>query len=99
MKLTTFALTSDLWPALEVLFGQWGASNGSSCIIGVSAGAYRGKRSQKKRTLPDIVIVMSASGALTLDVGALVARAALLDRGAQEASESGPKIAQSTQFS
>jgi len=31
-KLTVQALTPDLWPALEDLFGKWGASNGRSCM-------------------------------------------------------------------
>jgi hypothetical protein len=32
MKLAILPLTPDLWPALEDLFGKWGASNGCWCM-------------------------------------------------------------------
>jgi hypothetical protein len=32
----------NLWPALEDLFGKWGASNGCWCMHWRIGGAYRG---------------------------------------------------------
>src|SRR5262245_9232554 len=55
MKLTILPLTPDLWPALEDLFGKWGASNGCWCMYWRIGGAYRGKRSESKKALREIV--------------------------------------------
>src|SRR5215470_5476905 len=54
-KLTVQALTPDLWPALEDLFGNWGASNGCWCMYWRLGGAYRGRREENKRALRNIV--------------------------------------------
>jgi len=54
-KLTVQALTPDLWPALEDLFGKWGASNGCWCMYWRLGGAYRGRREENKRALRNIV--------------------------------------------
>ena len=55
MKLTIRPVTPDLWPALEDLFGKWGASNGCWCMYWRLGGAYRGRREQNKETLRKIV--------------------------------------------
>jgi hypothetical protein len=51
MKLTIRPVTPDLWPALELLFGDWGASNGCWCMYWRRGGAYRGRREQNKESL------------------------------------------------
>jgi hypothetical protein len=55
VKLTILPLTPDLWPALEDLFGKWGASNGCWCMYWRIGGAYRGQGSENKKTLRKIV--------------------------------------------
>jgi GNAT superfamily N-acetyltransferase len=55
MKLTIRPVTPDLWPALENLFGKWGASNGCWCMYWRLGGAYRGRREENKETLRKIV--------------------------------------------
>ena len=55
MKLTIRPVTPDLWPALEHLFGKWGASNGCWCMYWRLGGAYRGRREQNKESLQKIV--------------------------------------------
>jgi hypothetical protein len=55
MKLTIRPVTPDLWPALEHLFGNWGASNGCWCMYWRLGGAYRGRREQNKESLQRIV--------------------------------------------
>jgi len=55
IRLTVFPLTPELWPALEDLFGEWGASNGCWCMYWRIGGAYRGKRGENKETLRRIV--------------------------------------------
>src|SRR5262249_31788533 len=54
-KLTVQALTPDLWPALEDLFGKWGAGNGCWCMYWRLGGAYRGRREENKQALRNIV--------------------------------------------
>jgi GNAT superfamily N-acetyltransferase len=54
-KLTILPLTLDLWPALEDLFGKWGASNGCWCMYWRIGGAYRGRRGENKAMLRKIV--------------------------------------------
>jgi len=48
MKLTIRPVTPDLWPALENLFGKWGASNGCWCMYWRLGGAYRGQARGKQ---------------------------------------------------
>jgi hypothetical protein len=67
MKLTILPLTPDLWPALEALFGKWGASNGCWCMYWRIGGAYRGKRSENKEALREIVKRGSPPGLLAFD--------------------------------
>jgi GNAT superfamily N-acetyltransferase len=55
MKLRVLPLTPDLWPALEDLFGKWGASNGCWCMYWRIGGAYRGRREENKKALRKIV--------------------------------------------
>jgi GNAT superfamily N-acetyltransferase len=55
MTLTIRPVTPDLWPALEHLFGNWGASNGCWCMYWRLGGAYRGRREQNKAALQRIV--------------------------------------------
>jgi GNAT superfamily N-acetyltransferase len=49
IKLTIRPLTPDLWPALEDLFGKWGASNGCWCMYWRIGGAYRDRPSEKNK--------------------------------------------------
>ena len=67
IKLTILPLTPDLWPALEDLFGKWGASNGCWCMYWRIGGAYRGKRSENKEALREIVKRGSPPGLLAFD--------------------------------
>ena len=66
-KLTVQALTADLWPALEDLFGKWGASNGCWCMYWRLGGAYRGRREENKRALRNIVRGGFPPGLLAFD--------------------------------
>ena len=66
-KLTVQALTADLWPALEDLFGKWGASNGCWCMYWRLGGAYRGRREENKRALRNIVRGGLPPGLLAFD--------------------------------
>src|SRR5262245_31225883 len=54
-KFTILPLTPNLWPALEDLFGKWGASNGCWCMYWRVGGAYRGRCGENKETLRRIV--------------------------------------------
>ena len=54
-KLTILPLTPHLWPALEDLFGKWGASNGCWCMYWRIGGAYRGRRHENRAALRKIV--------------------------------------------
>ena len=67
IKLTILPLTPDLWPAFEDLFGKWGASNGCWCMYWRIGGAYRGKRSENKEALREIVRRGSPPGLLAFD--------------------------------
>jgi GNAT superfamily N-acetyltransferase len=66
-KFTILPLTPDLWPALEDLFGKWGASNGCWCMYWRTGGAYRGKREENKATLRNIVKRGPPPGLLAFD--------------------------------
>src|SRR4029077_17720271 len=69
-QLRVQALTPYLWPALEDLFGKWGASNGCWCMYWRLGGAYRGRREENKRALRNIVSSGHPPGLLAFD-GAL----------------------------
>jgi GNAT superfamily N-acetyltransferase len=60
-------LTPDLWPALEDLFGKWGASNGCWCMYWRLGGAYRGQCEENKRALRNIVRRGHPPGLLAFD--------------------------------
>src|SRR5262245_38769621 len=49
MHLTIRALTPDLWPALEDLFGKSGASNGCWCMYWRIGSAYHKRPREKNR--------------------------------------------------
>ena len=49
MKLAIQPLTSELWPALEDLFGKPGASNGCWCMYWRLGGAYRGRGHERNK--------------------------------------------------
>ena len=55
IKLTIVPLTPNLWPALEDLFGRWGASNGCWCMYWRLGGAYRGRCGVKRGSPPGLV--------------------------------------------
>lgn len=56
MKLEIVALTADLWPALEDLFGERGACNGCWCMYWRTGSAYRNQTSEtNKRAFREIV--------------------------------------------
>ena len=67
MKLTIRPVTPDLWPALENLFGKWGAINGCWCMYWRLGGAYRGRREENKATLRKIVRRGPSPGLLAFD--------------------------------
>jgi GNAT superfamily N-acetyltransferase len=67
MKLRILPLTPDLWPALEDLFGKWGASNGCWCMYWRIGGAYRGRREENKEALRKIVKCGCPTGLLAFD--------------------------------
>ncbi len=55
VDLTTKPLTTDLWPALEDLFGRPGASNGCWCMYWRLGPAYHGRpREQNKAALKEL---------------------------------------------
>jgi GNAT superfamily N-acetyltransferase len=66
-KLAIEALTPDRWPALEDLFGHWGASNGCWCMYWRLGGTYRGRREENKRALRRIVRSGLPPGLLAFD--------------------------------
>jgi hypothetical protein len=66
-KLRVHALTPDLWPAFEDLFGKWGASNGCWCMYWRLGGDYRGRLEENKRALRRIVKSGSPPGLLAFD--------------------------------
>ena len=49
-RLQVRPLTPDLWPALEDLFGAYGASNGCWCMYWRIGGAYRDRPKEENRT-------------------------------------------------
>jgi GNAT superfamily N-acetyltransferase len=56
MKLAIRPLTPELWPALEDLFGENGASNGCWCMYGRIGNAYRKRpRAQNKADFRAVV--------------------------------------------
>jgi len=67
IKFTILPLTPDLWPALEDLFGERGASNGCWCMYWRIGGAYRGRCSENKETLRKIVKRGSPPGLIAFD--------------------------------
>jgi GNAT superfamily N-acetyltransferase len=60
--------TSDLWPALEALFGRSGASNGCWCMYWILGPEYhRRPRARNRQQLRDTVAVGPSPGLLALD--------------------------------
>jgi hypothetical protein len=53
IKFRIVPLTPNLWPALEDLFGKWGASNGCWCMYWRIGGAYRGRCGENREKLLD----------------------------------------------
>src|SRR5262249_19095901 len=49
MQLRIRPLTPDLWPALEDLFGKWGASNGCWCMYWRIGSEYHKREHEKNR--------------------------------------------------
>jgi hypothetical protein len=49
MKLTISALTPELWPDVEDLFGPGGASNGCWCMYWRIGAAYRNRTREKNK--------------------------------------------------
>jgi len=67
MKLRIRPVTPELWPALEDLFGPWGASNGCWCMFWRIGGAYRGHRDENRAALQEIVERGPPPGLLAFD--------------------------------
>jgi GNAT superfamily N-acetyltransferase len=68
MKLSVRALTPDLWPAFEDLFGPQGACNGCWCMYWRIGSAYRSRpREQNKAELQKIVNAGPPPGLLAFD--------------------------------
>ncbi len=68
MKLTIRALTPDLWPAFEDLFGKHGASNGCWCMYWRIGSAYRKRpREENKKAFRKIVKRGPPPGLLAFD--------------------------------
>lgn len=68
MELTVRSLTSDLWPALEDLFGAHGASNGCWCMYWRIGADYRKRdREENKAAFRDIVKRGPPPGLLAFD--------------------------------
>jgi hypothetical protein len=67
IKFRIVPLTPNLWPALEDLFGKWGASNGCWCMYWRIGGAYRGRCGENRETLRKIVKRGSSPGLLAFD--------------------------------
>ena len=67
-RLTIRALTPDLWPALEDLFGNAGASNGCWCMYWRIGSAYhRRERAKNRRAFRRIVTQGPPPGLLAFD--------------------------------
>jgi GNAT superfamily N-acetyltransferase len=60
-------LTPELWPALEDLFGKWGASNGCWCMYWRIGGAYRGRRDENRKALRKLVRRGAPPGLIAFD--------------------------------
>jgi hypothetical protein len=67
IKFRIVPLTPNLWPAVEDLFGKWGASNGCWCMYWRIGGAYRGRCGENRETLRTIVKRGSPPGLLAFD--------------------------------
>ncbi len=67
VKFRIVPLTPNLCPALEDLFGKWGASNGCWCMYWRIGGAYRGRCGENRETLRKIVKRGSPPGLLAFD--------------------------------
>jgi GNAT superfamily N-acetyltransferase len=68
MQLTILPLTPDLWPALEDLFGKFGACNGCWCMYWRIGSAYHKRpREENKEALRQIVKRGSPSGLVAFD--------------------------------
>ena len=68
MKLTIRPLTPELWPALEDLFGENGASNGCWCMYGRIGSAYRKRpRERNKAEFREVVKRGPPPGLLAFD--------------------------------
>jgi GNAT superfamily N-acetyltransferase len=67
-KLTILPLTPDLWPALEDLFGLFGACNGCWCMYWRIGSAYHKRpREENKEALRQIVKGGSTPGLVAFD--------------------------------
>ncbi len=68
MKLTIRPVTPDLWPALEDLFGEHGASNGCWCMYWRIGSTYHKRpRWQNKKALREVVRGGPPPGLLAFD--------------------------------
>jgi GNAT superfamily N-acetyltransferase len=68
MKLKIHPLTPDLWPALEELFGKYGASNGCWCMYWRIGIAYQKRhRDDNKASFHEIVLKGPPPGLLAFD--------------------------------
>jgi hypothetical protein len=68
VKLSIRPLTSDLWPALEDLFGKGGASNGCWCMYWrIGSGYHKRPRERNRRALRAIVRRGPPPGLLAFD--------------------------------
>ena len=68
MKLTIRALTPDLWPALEDLFGENGACNGCWCMYWRIGSAYRQRpRGKNQAAFREVVTHGPPPGLLAFD--------------------------------
>ena len=83
MNLKICPLTSDLWPALENLFGENGACNGCWCMYWRIGSAYRRRpREENKAAFREIVQQGPPPGLLSFDGDVVVGWCQLTPRDA-----------------
>jgi GNAT superfamily N-acetyltransferase len=93
MKLTIRALTPELWPALEELFGAGGGSNSCWCQYWRVGPGYRERRKENKAALQEVVKRGPPPGLLAFDGDVPVGWCGLTPRRALRWLDENPRLA------
>jgi GNAT superfamily N-acetyltransferase len=93
MKLTIRALTPELWPALEELFGAGGGSNSCWCQYWRAGPGYRERRKENKAALREVVERGPPPGLIAFDGDVPVGWCQLTPRRALRWLDDNPRLA------